>query len=145
MGRGKKVGENAQVPRIREKSLLHSHFHLLHSFRALYDELEGFGSNPSSSISWWCVLAVSELQFLTCQKKEVNFLLQPFHFWHFLVLFKNAHQKMNINMYINNFTNQLTKFIVATVSKQCSITDKCPLWHSKWYIKSCPQSRQISL
>ena len=27
-------------------------------------------------------------------------------------------------MYIDNFTNQLTKFIVATVSKQYSITDK---------------------
>ena len=28
-------------------------------------------------------------------------------------------------MYIDNFTSQLTKFIVATVSKRCSITDKC--------------------
>ena len=32
---------------------------------------------------------------------------------------------MNTNMYVDNFTNQWTKCIIATVSKWCLITDPC--------------------
>lgn len=70
------------------------------------------------------------LQLLLFEKKQAGLLLQS-SFLTFYGSVQECTQKMNVSMYIDNFTNQLQDCIVATVSKQCSIAAKCLLWHSK--------------